>query len=152
MITSLNHIGFEVPDLEEARQFFVQALGFRVLQQEELHDEPDCFVWPEFGEGITAVECLQHRSGLRIALAEQQDIYQQLHPSKLKQPVGWRYHLALNVADLKAVKTTLREYPGVQIRSASINRVPPYVSIITAWGMYITLFEKRSPTTIAVRI
>lgn len=151
MITSLNHIGFEVPDWEEAKQFSVEALGFRELQPEELRGDSAFFAWHELGEGSAAIVCLEHASGLRIGLADQSGIDEILSLSERKQPAGWRYHLALNVVDLGVVLESLRKYPGVRIKGTSMSAKPPHASIITPWGMYIQLVESNASTVIGER-
>lgn len=137
MFTSLNHIGFEVPDLQAARYFFVDALGFRVLDTNDLNSDSYLPGWNEVASTIVSFLLLEHSSGLRIGLAESQ-------PEQSVHPGAGRYHLALNVSDLKVTLASLGEYPGVQIRSTSINRTPQAACIITPWGMYIELIEMQS--------
>lgn len=138
MFISLNHIGFEVPDLQAARYFFVDALGFRLLDNEELRSDVYLARWHEIDSTTVSFLILEHSSGLRIGLAESQ-LEQPVHPG------AGRYHLAMNVIDLKVALASLGEYPGVQIRSTSTNRTPQAACIITPWGMYIQLIEKQSP-------
>jgi catechol 2,3-dioxygenase-like lactoylglutathione lyase family enzyme len=148
MFTSLNHIGFEVPDIDEAKQFFVEVLGFRVLHSEEIRSNGLAPIWFELlKSGYGSGECafLEHASNLRIGLAKRGDINQTAetfdHNSGYAQ-----YHLALNVTSLKAVMDSLSEYPDLTILNISHHRDWESVYFTTPWGMYIQLIEIQTPT------
>ena len=99
LTTGVHHVGLALPDIEAARTFFCEALGYRLVGG--VPSYPAHFV----SDGATLLTLWQ---------VENPD---SAHPFDRRGNVGL-HHLALGVADRAALDTVherIRDWPGVAI-------------------------------------
>src|SRR5436309_1390014 len=105
--TGVDHIGFNVPDLEEAIRFFERVLGCALLERTTGR--------PFKGDPTRSNEVAMLRYGAHqlIELLEWRIPGQSSYQPAMSDPGG--YHVALTVADLDAAVAYLRSAPGVKV-------------------------------------
>ena len=88
MIRRLNHVAIVVPDLEAARERYLDALGARVSEAQD---------YPEHGVRVVFVELENTKLELMAPLGEDSPIQKFLD----KNPKGGLHHLCLSVDDVE---------------------------------------------------
>jgi hypothetical protein len=140
--TPYNHVGFCVPNLEEAVAFFSDILGFEAgpLNGPVAADDDRLQGWFNVHPraAVRFIFMTHAASGLKIELMQWQAPSQNTQVPQLSD-VG-SAHLALNVVDIEAAIAKLKNVANVRILAR--NEARGYVYFITAWGMYIQLMGK----------
>jgi len=132
----LHHVGYGVPDLDQAVAFFTQVLGFTVVSRGgPLRSDTDDRMTRVFGvhPRATASMVFVRRSDLTVELICWQSLEQRTVPP-INSDIG-ASHLALAVTDLPATLAFLRTQPGVQVLEPSEGNTFAYVR--TPWGMLV---------------
>ena len=133
-LMGVDHVAWNVPDMQQALAFFTTALGCRVLHREAPH--------PFSVEPGTSVETalLQFDDHLRFELLTFRA--PGLATESPDMLAGAGYHLALTVSDLDAALACLRAIPGVDAREASLlDGTRRRAFFTTPWGMPMQLIE-----------
>lgn len=140
-ITGIHHVGYLVPNLDQAVQFFTEVLGFEptgqqgVLVSSEAGSVTDWFDVPHNAQlrfcflraGQSVVELLEgHYEGQNQHIPGNAD-------------VGGR-HLALQTDNLQAAIQKLQAVPGVRIMQIKDGR---FVYVQTPFGMYSQLMAPQ---------
>jgi catechol 2,3-dioxygenase-like lactoylglutathione lyase family enzyme len=145
---AIDHVGFTVPDLAEAIDFFVDAFGCEVVLQCGPYENVG-YVWP----GETQAE----PGSLRLAILRQGSHnvelleYGDCSSCRLSEPprpaeVG-SGHIAFYVDDIDGAVDELRARPGVRILGEIITEENgplkglDWVYVLTPWGMLIELIR-----------
>ena len=131
--TAIHHIGYTVPDLEQATRFFVEVLGFEIASQHGPFAEAP--LGAQFGtpDGGTLHYTFLKLGGQTLELVQWSHLEQNTH-SPLNSDHGGR-HLALSVQDVQEARIALSSVPGVkllELRGAFFYCVAP-------WGMLIQI-------------
>ncbi len=149
MLTVFNHLAISVPDLWNAKQFFIDLLGFRQLETSELRELGSQLklFWPETQSATFTI--LEHKSGLRIGIAQQDKVPWETQPLNTETV---QFSLTFSVSNLQSVMDTLLQYPDIHIKSQSLKTGNKYVYFATSWGMYIQLIEDASLANLSVQI
>jgi len=132
----LHHVGYGVPDLDQAVAFFTQILGFTVVSRGgPLQSDIDDRMSRVFGvhPRATASMVFVRRDALTVELICWHSPEQRTTPP-INSDIG-ASHLALAVADLPKTLAFLRAQPGVQVLESSEGNTFAYVR--TPWGMLI---------------
>ncbi len=136
-LVGLNHIGYGVPDVDQAVAFFTDVLGLELEQRGRIEDpggdgmrrwfdvDPAAFVNFAF---------LRLPDGSRLELVEWHAPDQATDMPKNSDVAG--RHFALSVTDLDAAIAHLKAQPGVTVFDRH-SRGFAYFS--TPWGMYVQL-------------
>jgi catechol 2,3-dioxygenase-like lactoylglutathione lyase family enzyme len=133
-VTQIDHVAYNVPDMEQALAFFIDVLGCELLAREHPHE-------------------MAGRPGVRLStavLAYDDRVHFELlafesgaAPSPLPamtDPHG--YHLALSCTDVPAAIAWLREKQGIDINEAPpLNNGRRRAFFTTPWGMSIQIIE-----------
>lgn len=142
----LHHVGYSVPDLDEAIAFFTDALGFTLVSRggplmagAEPDDDRMTRVFGVHWHAKVRMAFLR-RDGLTVELTCWETPEQRVTPP-INSDIG-AAHLALAVTDLDAAVAALRLYPGVLMLEPYENDAFAYVR--TPWGMLIQLMAVRS--------
>jgi glyoxylase I family protein len=127
---AVDHVGFNVPDLDQAITFFTEVLGFTLLER---------------AGGL--------RAGTRVALldfAGRHIELLQFRPTDQAGPAPgledhWGCHLALTIDDLDAAVAYLRAQAGVQLVRApdQLRNGRRRVFFLTPWGATIQLITPQ---------
>lgn len=132
----LHHVGYGVPDLDQAVAFFTQALGFTVVSRGgPLQSDSDDRMTRVFGvhPRATASMVFVRRDALTVELICWQSPEQRTIPP-INSDIG-ASHLALAVSDLPGTLAFLRAQPGVQV--LELNEGKTFAYVRTPWGMLI---------------
>ncbi|MDI9978693.1 VOC family protein [Rhodococcus sp. IEGM 1307] len=144
---AVDHVGFTVPDLDQAVDFFVSALGCEVV----LRSGPDPnvgYIWPGESEAEAAVvrlAVLTHASQHNIELLEYKNTSATSVAPRPSQPGGC--HLAFYVEDVQAAVDHLTQFDGVRMMGQVMTEESgpieglDWVYILTPWGMAIELLR-----------
>ncbi|OUS83509.1 VOC family protein [Rhodococcus sp. NCIMB 12038] len=146
---AIDHVGFTVPDLDQAVDFFVSALGCELV----LESGPDSnvgYIWPGESrpdEAIVRLAVLTHESRHNIELLEYKGAgadNSSLAP-RPSQPGGC--HLAFYVEDVQAAVDHLKQFAGVRVLGTVLTEESgpieglDWVYVLTPWGMAIELLH-----------
>ena len=136
--SAVDHLGYNVPDLERAIAFFTDFLGFTLLERSG-----------GFAQGQptpAARVAMLEFSGTRVELL-------QFHPTATAAPQpGLQdhggYHLALTITDLDAAVVYLRTNPEVRLvrEPDQLKNGRRRVFFETPWGATIQLITPRTDT------
>jgi catechol 2,3-dioxygenase-like lactoylglutathione lyase family enzyme len=143
--TGLNHIGYNVPDLDAALAFFVDVLGFEVQSRHgPMAYSDDCMRrWFDVDPRASVrFAFLCFIDGTRVELAEWRCPDQIATPASSSDVSG--RHLALSVTDLEAAIAYVQAQPNVTVHEQSNQR---FVFFSTPWGMNIQLVQTEQATT-----
>ncbi len=133
--TAVDHVGFNVPDLDAAVAFFTDVFGFELLER----SAPRSAVSGSGPAGHATVRLAMLRYG--DALVELLEFRLPGRPwtiPVMRDPGG--YHLAFTVTDLDAAIAHLRAQPGVDV--AEPDQLPGgrrRAFFTTPWGMPMQL-------------
>jgi glyoxylase I family protein len=129
---AVDHVGFNVPDLDQAIGFFERVLGCEVLER----TSPRPFKGDPTRSNQVAM--LRYDAHHLIELLEWRIPGQRVYQPAMHDPGG--YHVALTVTDLDAAVAYLRAESGVQVAEpdqlASGRRRTFFT---TPWGMPMQL-------------
>lgn len=134
----LHHVGYSVPDLEQAVAFFTDVLGFSMVSR----GNP---IGADAGDSMTRVFGVHARASARMVFVRRGALTVELiawaSPEQRATPpinsdIG-ASHLALAVTNLPRVMAHLRAQPGVRVLEPSVGETFAYVR--TPWGMLIQL-------------
>ena len=131
--SAVDHVGFNVPDLDEAIAFFTDVLGFTLVEKSPGLAATTRVAIVEFAG--TPIELLQfHPVGEAVALPGLED-----HGG---------CHLALTIGDLDAAVAYLRARPGVRLvrEPDQLRNGRRRVFFFTPWGATIQLITPRVTT------
>jgi catechol 2,3-dioxygenase-like lactoylglutathione lyase family enzyme len=146
----VDHVGYTVPDLQQAVDFFVDLLGGEVVFYAGPFSDPD-------GDWMTTNLDVDRNASLRFAMIRLGadtcvELFQYASPDQSPVPprnsdAGGR-HIAIYVDDIEAAVAYLRAAPGVQVLGEPTLNVPPspnagstFVYFRSPWGMYFELFS-----------
>ncbi|MBI1282171.1 MAG: hypothetical protein GC179_28855 [Anaerolineaceae bacterium] len=149
MLTAFNNLAISVPDLWKAEQFFIDLLGFRHLESPELRElgaQLKLF-WPETGSASFAI--LEHKSGLRIVIAQQDKVSWETQPLN-RETV--EFSLTFSVSNLQNAIDMLHKYSDIHVKSESLKMGNKHIYFVTSWGMYIQLIEDASLVNLTAQI
>ena len=159
----MDHVGFNVPDMEEALEFFINVMGFKVMTE----------IGPmNFDEAWKKRYHIRHNAELekivmiRAGAGSSIELFQYKSPERdMRRPlgddVGW-YHLGFYTDDIPGSIAYLKS-KGIEIMNDPItvatgapNTGETWVYIRTPWGMLIELvnypdgkaYEKEHPNHI----
>lgn len=139
--TGVHHVGFTVPDLEEALGFFLEVLGFELVSKhgplatsQDLNVQ-DIFDVDEAGVANYAFVRLGEST---LELIQWSNLEQNPHLAKNSDWSG--RHLALKVRDLDAAIARLSQIPGVRLMKP---RGTAFVYAQTPWGLYLQLMGQN---------
>ena len=147
-LTGVDHIGVTVPDLEQARTFFVDVLGCEYLYSlgPFVHDEPgDDWMAEHLDVDPRAV--MQQLHFFRLGGRAIFEVFQYAAPDQVTRPprnsdVGG-HHVALYVDDLDAAVDNLRSR-GVTVLAGPTASMGPaagnrWIYFLAPWGMQFEL-------------
>jgi catechol 2,3-dioxygenase-like lactoylglutathione lyase family enzyme len=138
-MTGVDHVAYNVPDMEQALAFFSEVLGCELLDRQL----PHAFSLDAGTSIQTAV--LRYDEHIDIELLEHRYPGQDTSMPDFRDAGG--YHLALTVTDVPAAVAYLRAMPGVAVREA-----PPLPNgrqrafFTTPWGMHMQIIEPAGET------
>lgn len=145
----MDHVGFTVPDLEQAHDFFVDVLGC------EYFFELGPFVSPEGGTWLSEHLNVDDRARMRnrhyrCGHGSNFEIFEyELEGRNPNQPLNsdvGGHHLAFYSDDFDAALEYLRSVPGVRIlgeptSSSGPNLGQRWIYFISPWGMQMELLS-----------
>ena len=133
--TAVDHVGFNVPDLDAAVAFFTDVFGFELLER----SAPRRATIQRGADRHATIRLAMLRYG--DALIELLEFRQPDRPwaiPAMRDPGG--YHLAFTVTDLDAAIAYLRAQPGVAV--AEVDELPGgrrRAFFTTPWGLPMQL-------------
>ncbi|MFN8496242.1 MAG: VOC family protein [Anaerolineae bacterium] len=146
-LVGVNHVGYAVPDICAARDFFVNVLGFEIESQPTTLQSADDDRMARFFDihprGTLTVCFLRAPDGSRVELLQPTAPDAETTMPK-NSDVGAR-HLALSVSDLEAAVAFLAQQPGVRLMEMNPGvqlgerRTGRFAYFATPFGMYIQL-------------
>jgi len=131
--TAIHHVGYTVPDLEQATRFFVEVLGFEISSTHGPFDEAP--LGAQFGVpngGILRYTFLK-LAGQTLELVQWSHLEQNTF-SPLNSDYGGR-HLALSVESVQEARETLSSVPGVKL----LEPRGAFFYFVAPWGMLIQI-------------
>jgi len=140
LITGVHHVGFSVPDLEEALKFFTEVLGFELVSQNAL---------PTPDDPITEQFDVEPDESIRFAFLKAGDDTIELiewssprqHQQMPRNPDWGGRHLALKTNGLEETLAKLRTVPGVRVMKPRGER---FIYVQTPFGMYLQLMAPNA--------
>jgi catechol 2,3-dioxygenase-like lactoylglutathione lyase family enzyme len=140
-----DHLGFTVPDLEEAHAFLVQILGCEYLYA--LGPYQDAGTWMSTHLGVDDRSVIPRIHFFRLPGGTMLEVFEYIAPDQQLDPprnsdIGG-HHLALYVDDLDTAVTFLREH-GIQVMgdptaSKGAHAGQRWVYFLAPWGMQCEL-------------
>ncbi|WP_083211276.1 VOC family protein [Mycolicibacterium porcinum] len=146
---AFDHLGMAVPNLDQAVDFFVDALGFDVVIKAGPYDNFG-YIWPgdtEPERGTLRQANLVLGDSFNLELLEYSDRSADV-PDRAPRPAdpgGW--HLALHVDDIHAASKELSERPDTQSISEIIREEGDpmdgllWTYLRTDWGLVLELIQ-----------
>ena len=146
-LAGVDHVGVTVPDLEQARAFFVDVLGCEYLYSlgPFVHDEPDNWMAEHLAVDPRAV--MQQLHFFRLGGRAIFEVFQYAAPDQVtRQPrnsdIGG-HHVALYVDDLDAAVAYLHAEGLTVLGDPTASRGPSegqrWVYFLSPWGMQFEL-------------
>jgi len=131
-LTGVDHIAYNVPDMQQAIAFFTEVLGCEVIGQQLPHQFS-----LDAGTSIqTAV--LRFDDHIDVELLEHCYPGQNTALPDFRDTAG--YHLALTVTDVPAAVAYLRTIPGVTVRETTpLPNGRQRAFFTTPWGMHMQI-------------
>lgn len=147
-LTGVDHIGVTVPDLEEARAFFVDVLGCEYLYSlgPFVHDEPgDDWMTEHLGVHTDAV--MRRLHFFRLGGQAVFEVFQYEAPDQRtelpRNSDHGGHHVALYVDDLDAAVDFLRDRGVTMLGDPTVSRGPSegqrWVYFLAPWGLQFEL-------------
>lgn len=129
-----DHVGYTVPDLDEAITFFTTVLGFEVISRSgpvAFPDDDRITRWFGVQPRDSVINAfIAHKNSIRIELLQWDSADQNTVAPRFHDIGG--SHLALTVTDLEAAYGYLAQQPGVQMLEKSERG---FFIFFTPWGM-----------------
>jgi len=140
--TVIDHVGFAVPDLGQAIDFFIDVLGFRVETQfDPVCDPGDDYMSRTFDihpRSAYRGAFIITRAGQRIELTQWETRNQDKHVAGLADMSS--RHIAFSVDDLEQSAEYLARQSGVDVFDISPHG---FFYFRTSWGMYLQAVQSR---------
>jgi catechol 2,3-dioxygenase-like lactoylglutathione lyase family enzyme len=147
---SIDHVGYTVPDIEQAVEFFTEVLGGELVFYAGPFSDPD-------GDWMTTNLDVDRRTRLRLAMVRmgadtnvelfQYEAVDQNTVMPKNSDHGGR-HIAIYVDDIAAAVEYLRGVEGVSVLGKPTLNEPPspnagstFVYFRSPWGMYFELLS-----------
>jgi catechol 2,3-dioxygenase-like lactoylglutathione lyase family enzyme len=144
-VTGVDHIGVTVPDLDEARNFFVDVLGCEYMYSLGPFAHGDSWMSEHLGVADTTVMRRLHffrLGGQAIFEVFEYEAAQQQRTPPLNSDVGG-HHVALYVTDLDDAVAHLRELGlrvlGEPTASSGPSEGQRWIYFLSPWGMQFEL-------------
>lgn len=146
---NIDHVGITVPDLDQAVEFFVSALGCELV----LRAGPDAdvgYIWPgetEPEESVCRLAILTHDSQHNIELLEYRNTSGAASSEHPRPSQTGGYHLAFHVEDMQSAIERLTAFDGVRVMGKVLTEPSgpleglDWVYLMTPWGMVIELLR-----------
>ncbi len=129
---AIHHIGYTIPDLEQATRFFVEVLGFEIGSQHGPFSEAE--LGAQFGTpGGTLCYTFLKLGTQTLELVQWTDLEKNTH-SPLNSDDGGR-HLALSVENVQDAREMLSSVPGVRL----LEPRAAFFYFVAPWGMLIQI-------------
>jgi len=147
-LRGMEHIGFTVPDLEEATRFFVDVIGCEfVYSLGPLRDDGD---WMQRHLNVHPRAVIRELRFFRCGHGSNFEIFEYESPDQVRTPpsnsdVGG-HHLAFYVDDFSAALTYLRSRGVTVLGEPTVRTSGPsagqtWVYFMTSWGMQLELLS-----------
>jgi catechol 2,3-dioxygenase-like lactoylglutathione lyase family enzyme len=145
---SIDHVGFTVPDLDQAVEFFRDGLGCELVLTEGTYD--NCgYIWPGESEPEKAtvrLAILRHGDSLNIELLEYREPESGVRDDPPRPSERGAGHLAFHVDDIESAASELSARDGVRMLGAIETETGAmaglkWVYAMTAWGMVVELIN-----------
>lgn len=138
-LSRLHHVGFTVPNLEEAIAFFTEILGFTVVSQHGPLAPHDGSLEKQFGvpSGANVKWAFLKLGESTIELGEWTVSEQNITPARNSDASG--RHLALGVKDLQAAINHLQHCTDITLFEP---RGSSFVYFQTSWGLLVQLVQE----------
>ncbi len=145
-LRGLDHVGFTVPDLEQATRFFVDVLGCRaMIDMGPFQSDDD---WLRTNLDVHPRSVMKRWRYFRCGHGSNFEIFEYEAPGQNTTPpansdIGG-HHLAFYVDDIQAAVEHLRDR-GVRLlgdikhRASGPNQGLSWIYFVTPWGMYCEL-------------
>jgi catechol 2,3-dioxygenase-like lactoylglutathione lyase family enzyme len=149
---NVDHVGFSVPDLEQATQFFVEVLGAQVLMTGGPWADPEA-------GSFARILGVHPRASIKVAMLRlgpvtSVELVEFTSPDQRKvmpKPSDWgAAHLAIFVDDIEAATAALRQ-KGVTVLEGPVTNGPGpiagsrYIYFVTPWGLPMELEQRSGP-------
>jgi catechol 2,3-dioxygenase-like lactoylglutathione lyase family enzyme len=144
---SFHHVGLAVPDLDQAVDFFQNALGCDVVMRSDPYENVG-YVWPgeDSPEPATVrLAILTHGGTQNIELLEYRNKPSGPEPTAPRPSDRGTGHLCFDVEDVQAAVDHLMSWEGVQVLGAVDTETEgplaglDWVYLSTPWGLAIEL-------------
>jgi catechol 2,3-dioxygenase-like lactoylglutathione lyase family enzyme len=145
-----DHVAFTVPDLDQAVQFFVEALGAQELYRSSRG--PDAQFMPENfdvpADARLTLAMLRMPPNLNVELFEWSSSDRRTEHPRHSDAGG--HHLCFTVADVDQAVAVLRGIPGVRLlgdRKEVAGDSPPvagnrWIYFLTPWGLLMEIVDR----------
>lgn len=149
---NVDHVGFSVPDLDQATDFFVEVLGAQVLMTGGPWADPE-------GGSFARILGVHRRASIRVAMLRlgpvtSVELVEFTTPDQrrvMPKPSDWgATHLAIFVDDIEAATAALRQ-SGVMVLEGPVTNGPGpiagsrYIYFVTPWGLPMELEQRSGP-------
>jgi catechol 2,3-dioxygenase-like lactoylglutathione lyase family enzyme len=144
---SVDHVGFTVPDLDEAVAFFCEALGCQLVLQAGPYENVG-YVWPGEDSPEQAnlrLAILNHRGLQNIELLEYRSRPNPPDAAAPRPADRGGAHICFFVDDVEGAVTHLSMWEGVRVLGAVDTETEgplkgqDWVFVLTRWGLVIEL-------------
>lgn len=149
----LDHIGLTVPDLEEAKQFFIECFGAEFLYDGQRQSDHSLMrrTFDVPGDAAFKLAMLRLPPNLNLELFQWTVADQRTQMPRLCDMDA--HHLCFSVNAIESALEVLAKHPGVRILG-SINTVPEgavgagvkWVYLRTGWGLHLELVDRSGAT------
>jgi catechol 2,3-dioxygenase-like lactoylglutathione lyase family enzyme len=145
-----DHVAFTVPDLDQAVQFFVEALGaqelYRSTRGPDAHFMPENFAVP--ADARLTLAMLRMPPNLNVELFEWSSADRRTEHPRHSDAGG--HHLCFTVADVDQAVAVLRGIPGVRLlgdRKEVAGDSPRvagnrWIYFLTPWGLLMEIVDR----------
>jgi catechol 2,3-dioxygenase-like lactoylglutathione lyase family enzyme len=137
LFSGVHHIGFTVPDLDQALEFMVNHLGFELVSRHgpfASSAEGSVKDWFDVDPQGVAHYAFVRLGSSTLELLQWSGLEQNQHLARNSDWSG--RHLALSVSDLDEAMERLSKVPGVRLMKP---RGKAFVYVQTPWGLYLQL-------------
>lgn len=153
---SIDHVGISVPDLDQAQQFFVEALGCEVIYRATPPIDESVKDWMERNLGVhrdATMRLVKMRCGpnTMVELLDYDDPTQRRDHPKNSDPGAT--HLCFHVEDMATALEYVEQLDGVEVQGEPrVATEGPeagqiFVYFTAPWGLQLELIETPEDTT-----